>query len=865
MSLQFEAIGSLGAVPMIGDSDSLVVMTTSGPRRILKSSLTAGLAAQIPAISEWDGASTEAVSAAIQLGIYGFRSVMPSATAATTSEATLDNTNFNAAFLTPGSISTTLRQVFRFNGTLPKTGKYWLTINADFSGLSSNAAFVLYTLADIGTMAQLGPGARSSLLLTPSVLNPLVETGMSTPGNIDVSASPLKSVLVCFDIDNNQLSFSAVGTTKTITYPASAPLAGRALVGGISAGTADTSKNIQINFNNTNATTSPVTIPGGFVGLQLVNATLPTYATQGSGIRSTTPTSYHGQQINAYDLYIITSDRLALVPDIYKTPQIALQNSFAKPQVFCNWQLGYDSWNWISSPPTDAFAALSASGTGTLSSNILIGTSSGAKMTSAVANLMMGNFVLANVASGSYNVALGASTLGSAQSASYNTSVGVNAGGSLIGSTNNVLLGYGALHSAGHNGFNVQSMVAVGYNALGGWRDSAYDGTTLASATVSNGTVAVGTGAAGANGSTGAMPLECVAVGDSAMSGTSATYSVAIGASAMLSDTGSPAYCVAIGVASFQAGAGNNNTALGYGTMTSGQQSNSVAVGYNALSSSIDSGYAGTSTSNTAIGAASMQNYSGKQSTGVGSGTLASGSWTNATALGYQATVTGDNQVQLGNSTTTTYVYGTVQSRSDARDKTEVRNTLLGMKFLLALRPVDYKWDMRDDYIDYSAVPKMPVSPGPEPLIPAGDHTTPGFSDRLVQWKHQHDAWAAASQKYRLDMDVYTAAMIAWNIKNDISKVVHDGTHARKRFHHGFIAQEVKATADKLGIDFGGYQDHSLKSGKDVKSIGYEEMVAPLVKGFQELHTYLHSEEYAGYLLDKMVEVQKKRQAAAAT
>ena len=58
-----------------------------------------------------------------------------------------------------------------------------------------------------------------------------------------------------------------------------------------------------------------------------------------------------------------------------------------------------------------------------------------------------------------------------------------------------------------------------------------------------------------------------------------------------------------------------------------------------------------------------------------------------------------------------------------------------------------------------------------------------------------------------------------------------DGSKAGKRFHHGFIAQEVSA----IDYDFGGYQDHKINGGEDVLSIGYDEFIAPLVKAVQEL------------------------------
>ena len=91
------------------------------------------------------------------------------------------------------------------------------------------------------------------------------------------------------------------------------------------------------------------------------------------------------------------------------------------------------------------------------------------------------------------------------------------------------------------------------------------------------------------------------------------------------------------------------------------------------------------------------------------------------------------------------------------------------------LRPVDYKWDRREDYT---------------PLDP------------------------------------------------ETGEVVHlerDGSQKRARFHHGLIAQEVAEVIAETGVDFGGFQDHKVAGGSDVLSIGYEELIAPLIKAVQEL------------------------------
>lgn len=128
------------------------------------------------------------------------------------------------------------------------------------------------------------------------------------------------------------------------------------------------------------------------------------------------------------------------------------------------------------------------------------------------------------------------------------------------------------------------------------------------------------------------------------------------------------------------------------------------------------------------------------------------------------------------------------------RDKADVRDTQLGLAFINALRPVDYKLDMRDDYKP------------PQPEIPE-DPTDPEYKIALSEWREACK----------------------------LSNLTHDGSKKRLRYHHGLIAQEVKAVLDAQGIDFGGYQDHKIKGGDDVLSIGYDELIAPLIKSIQEL------------------------------
>ncbi|MFM9107654.1 MAG: tail fiber domain-containing protein, partial [Chloroflexota bacterium] len=122
----------------------------------------------------------------------------------------------------------------------------------------------------------------------------------------------------------------------------------------------------------------------------------------------------------------------------------------------------------------------------------------------------------------------------------------------------------------------------------------------------------------------------------------------------------------------------------------------------------------------------------------------------------------------------------------DRRDKTAIRDTVLGLDFITALRPVDYRLDPRDDYR-----PGMPAD---------GD----------------------------------AAAIAAWREASKLANLTHDGSKARSRYHHGLIAQEVQALLAERGIDFGGFQDHAINGGDDVLTLGYTELIGPMIKAIQE-------------------------------
>lgn len=334
--------------------------------------------------------------------------------------------------------------------------------------------------------------------------------------------------------------------------------------------------------------------------------------------------------------------------------------------------------------------------------------------------------------------------------------------------------------------YNVKSTgdTAVGYNALAhGW--STNGNTAVGHSALRDGVASVGNTAAGAS---AGLSLQTgtanVAIGREAFQAAVHLQScTAVGYQAMRSLSGnSPAQTTArnaarqntaIGAYAMQnSTAGVNIVAVGNAAFKNAEGSQSVAVGVTA------GGNLTSATNFTALGhAAGTKDVAGSNLT----------SNTNGTAIGYDSRLSGDNQVQLGNSETTTYVHGTVQNRSDARDKADIKPLDSKMiDFVLGLNAVQGVWDMRDDYVG-----KLPANWTNE--------------QRLAWW----------------------------------SNPTKDGSKKRSRKHNWFIAQEVKVLADKLGIDFAGLQDHKLIDGADVLTIGYDEFIPPVVATIQKLNKRL--------------------------
>jgi trimeric autotransporter adhesin len=216
---------------------------------------------------------------------------------------------------------------------------------------------------------------------------------------------------------------------------------------------------------------------------------------------------------------------------------------------------------------------------------------------------------------------------------------------------------------------------------------------------------------------------------------------------------------------------GFENTALGVGTLSKNTfGSTHTAIGNLALSENT------TGSSNTAIGNIALSgNTTGSFNTALGrNANVSTGNLTNATAIGFAAVVNASNKIRLGNSFVTA-IEGQVPftTPSDGRFKTNIKENVSGLDFILQLRPVTYnfKTSAFDNFLNKNSITKT----------------------------------GALQINY---------------------------TESENILHTGFIAQEVEQAANKVGFKFDGLR--SPENENETYSLSYAQFVVPMVKAMQE-------------------------------
>jgi trimeric autotransporter adhesin len=406
-----------------------------------------------------------------------------------------------------------------------------------------------------------------------------------------------------------------------------------------------------------------------------------------------------------------------------------------------------------------------------VSQNIFFGQGAGQSITSGYGNIGIGTDALALCKSGFHLTAFGDSAL-------YHNDV----------AGSNTALGYQSLFS----NFNGSENTATGYSSLysntSGVQNTAYGSRALLENTIGSYNMAAGVYAL-ANNTAG---FYNTATGFGALySNINTNYNTAMGYNALSSNTSSKNTATGANALTLNT-EGEQNTAMGANALNNNlMSSDNTAVGYFALGSNIGGesntavgslalSHTTNSYNNTVVGASAGFAWDmGYNNTLLGANceTTADGFF-NCIAIGQAVTCDGSSEARIGNSATVSIGGFTDWSNiSDGRYKKDLREDVIGLDFIMKLRPVTY-------YLDAT-----------------------GLSNKLNEGRGKElNAFAkqAISEKERMRLS-------------------------------GFVAQEVETAAKETGYDFSGVDKPNNANG--LYALRYSNFVVPLVKAVQEMNT----------------------------
>lgn len=272
---------------------------------------------------------------------------------------------------------------------------------------------------------------------------------------------------------------------------------------------------------------------------------------------------------------------------------------------------------------------------------------------------------------------------------------------------------------------------------------------------------------------------------DALYSNTTGYYNTATGVNALYSNTEGNGNIASGAYALYSNSTGSLNTANGANALYS-----NITGSYN-VANGIDALYENTSGDlNTAIGMAALHfNTDGSANTAIGySANVSLGGLLYATAIGSGAIAKGDHETVIGSNAPGVVIggYANWSNLSDGRFKEQVKENVPGMDFIRALRPVTYIINI--DKLQRHITAQMP------------------------------DTIAAKYLPTAQEMAV-----------------------AKTEIKTGFIAQEVEATAKKIGYKFDGV--NAPKNETDNYSIAYAQFVPSIVKGMQEQQVEIDAQQ----------------------
>jgi len=280
------------------------------------------------------------------------------------------------------------------------------------------------------------------------------------------------------------------------------------------------------------------------------------------------------------------------------------------------------------------------------------------------------------------------------------------------------------------------------------------------------------------------------------------SYNTAMGYEALNKATNSENTAIGTGALKVQT-TSERNTAVGY---RSGE--NLTTAGYGVFIGVEAGGSITTGHYNTLVGrSAGLSITTGTHNTVLGYTANIGTTNTNSIAIGNSAIVSASNSARIGN-TSMTSIGGQTNwtNLSDGRFKTNVKEDVQGLDFIMALRPVTY--NLQTDKI-------------------------------------------AAFLKEDANTDAY----------GRVNQTTLDARKAKsEEVQTGFIAQEVEAAADSLGYDFSGVD--KPKNAKSHYGLRYAEFTVPLVKATQEQQAIILQQKHENINQAKAIEALKQQLAA---
>jgi hypothetical protein len=313
-------------------------------------------------------------------------------------------------------------------------------------------------------------------------------------------------------------------------------------------------------------------------------------------------------------------------------------------------------------------------------SNFIAGLNAGAALQSgSLRNVLVGDEAGSSITTGDDNVAIGYAALDAVTTASDNTAVGSTALDANTEGASNVAIGYAAL---GAN-TTASSNTAVGANSL--------DDNTEGHSNTAVGVASLGANTTGDNNT---------AVGYHALlSNETSEQNTAVGSWSLDANT-TGSNNTGIGIGSLGANTtGTQNTALGaVALLVNTTASHNTGVGYGALQNNL------TGTHNTAVGSLCHDNLTtGDLNTAIGYNLAPSAVGVDSEiVIGSSITGGGTNTVRIGTGggTATLGLDGSDTSwaaASDVRLKKDVATSTAGLEFIKDLRPVTFKWQLKND------------------------------------------------------------------------------------------------------------------------------------------------------------------------